>query len=134
MLNLRGHHIFCTALFSGHGYDEAFSERMTNIIKRWQSGEAAALFEGSDEVCRACPNRQADGGCELGTENAANRDAAALRVLGLSAGERLEWKRAGVLLSEISESDFQAVCGECMWQREGLCSFQLLQKSARSRV
>lgn len=133
-MKLRGHHVFCTALFSGHGYNEAFTEKMRAIISNWKTGEAAILSAEPDEVCSACPNHQADGGCKLGTENVLYRDNSALRVLRLNSGDRLTWKQAGTLLSEITEQDFQAVCGDCMWQREGLCSFELLKKSVGSEI
>lgn len=91
------------------------------------------LVTAADEVCSACPNRQERGGCALGREDVFRRDLAALEVLGLSSGERPTWKQAGDLLFHITERDFQRVCGDCRWQKEGLCSFSLLRKSAETR-
>lgn len=133
-MKLRGHHIFCTALFSGHGYDEAFTKRMSEIIEAWEAGEAAEVLTSADDVCLACPNAKPCGGCTLGTEDALRRDTAALQVLGLNTGEILTWQLAGRLLSRLSEDDFQAVCGNCRWQRDGLCTFKLLQKSISERI
>lgn len=132
-MKLRGHHLFCTALFSGHGYDEAFAEKMGAVIERWKAGESVTLLTAADEICSACPNRQERGGCTLGTEDVLRRDQAALEVLGVPPGKRLTWKQAGDLLSSITEQGFQRVCGGCRWQKEGLCSFSLLQESAGTR-
>lgn len=132
-MKLRGHHIFCTALFSGHGYDERFTEKMGSIISQWQRGENACVVTCADEVCSACPNLTENGGCTLGTDNVFTRDTAALRVLGLCENQPLSWSEAGKLLSQISEEDFQAVCGNCRWQQEGLCSFEHLAVSISGR-
>ena len=94
MRDVRGHHLFCMTLFSGHGYDQAFAENMAQLIDTLQAGESFRLVLEQDSVCSACPNRQADGGCTLGTENVLHRDRAALEVLGLSAGQELDWAQA----------------------------------------
>jgi len=132
-MKLRGHHLFCTALFSGHGYDEAFTEKMSAVIEKWKTGESIILLTTADEVCSACPNRRKQGGCALGTEDVLRRDQAALEVLELSPGDHLTWKRAGTLLSRVTEEEFQKVCGNCRWQKDGLCSYSLLRESAETR-
>ena len=62
MKPLRGHHMFCMALFSGHGYDEAFTQNMSALIEEGRLGGRFRLVQGHDAVCGACPNRQGDGG------------------------------------------------------------------------
>ncbi len=130
-MKLRGHHLFCTALFSGHGYSESFTQKMTQLIKALKAGETLTVFAGADEVCSACPNRTAENGCALSTEDVEKRDQAALRVLQLLPGEKLTWEQAKSLLSLLNEEEFQAVCGGCRWQKEGLCSLPLLQQAVR---
>ncbi len=132
-MKLRGHHLFCTALFSGHGYDDGFSRKMAAAIKAMEAGETIELTAGADEICAACPNLLEAGDCALGTEDVLRRDRAALQVLGLTVGEQLNWSRAGKLLSALTEEQFQQVCGSCRWQREGLCSFKLLLHRTKSR-
>lgn len=132
-MKLRGHHVFCTALFSGHGYGESFAGKMAAVIERWKQGEPAEIVEGRDEVCSACPNRLNDGGCLLGTGDVRRRDGEALAMLGVSPAEKLSWAQAGEKLSHLTEKEFQQVCSQCRWQREGLCTFDQLQKSANSR-
>lgn len=131
-MNLRGHHLFCTALFSGHGYDSAFTEAMETAIKALKAGEVLQLTSGMDELCKSCPNRLESGVCALGNEDVLYRDRAALAVLGISLGKTLSWERAQSLLARLSEDEFQRVCGNCRWQKEGLCSWQLLhQRTSR---
>lgn len=129
MKELRGHHVFCTFLFSGSGYDESFTENMQKVIDGMKAGEPFILRQGHDSICAACPNRTPDG-CALGTEDVARRDQAALSELGLAPGQELGWGRMKELLGQLDEPAFQRVCGNCRWQQEGLCSFRLLQKRA----
>ena len=79
MKKIRGHHLFCMTLFSGHGYDAAFTNAMKNTIFSLQGGESILLCSGEDEICQSCPNQRQAGGCALGTEDALQRDEAALR-------------------------------------------------------
>ncbi len=130
-MKLRGHHLFCTALFSGHGYDEAFTAAMTAAIKAMRDGEQLELLAGPDVLCAACPNCLETGGCALGTEDVLRRDGAAFAVLGLKAGEKLSWPQAQNLLSRITEEGFRKVCGGCRWKKEGLCSWETLSRRTR---
>lgn len=129
MKELRGHHVFCTFLFSGSGYNERFTENMQKTIDDLKAGEPFTLCQGHDCICAACPNRTPNG-CALGTEDVARRDQAALSELGLAPGRELEWGRMKALLRQLDEPAFQRVCGDCRWQQEGLCSFLLLHKRA----
>lgn len=126
-MKLRAHHLFCTALFSGHGYDAAFTEAMSAAISVLKAGGPAELLVGPDALCLSCPNRREDGGCGLGTENVLERDLAALTVLQLTEGENVCWYEVQRRLSRITEAGFQTVCGDCRWQKEGLCSYRILQ-------
>lgn len=132
MIELRGHHLFCTFLFSGSGYDESFTENMQKIIDRLRQGETFKICNNHDAVCACCPNRLPEG-CALGTEDVARRDAAALRELGISPGEELTWEQLVTHQAAIDEAAFQRVCGNCRWQREGLCSFELLSRRAQAK-
>ena len=115
MIALRGHHMFCTTLFSGSGYDRAFAENMRELIENMQKGEEVQLAEG----------------CALGTGDVSRRDAAALEVTGMVPGQVLDWRGLKERLEMVSERDFQHVCGDCRWQREGLCSYPLLRERVR---
>lgn len=132
MKRLRGHHMFCATLFSGSGYDRAFTGNMELLIQDMHKGERFRLVQGHDDVCRYCPNREPDG-CALGTGDVARRDAAALEVTGLATDQELGWDELRERLSRLSETDFQYICGECRWQKEGLCSYALLRERTAAR-
>lgn len=129
-MRLRGHHFFCSALFSGHGYDEAFTERMTAAIAEARAGEPLIPQAGPDDLCAACPHRLPEGGCALGTEDVLRRDLAAFAVLGLAPGQPVDWAGTRPSLAAVTPEGFQRVCGGCRWRREGLCSLGLLRQRA----
>ncbi len=127
-MKLRGHHLFCTALFSGHGYDGTFTEKMAAVIEALKAGEPIELLTGPDEICSACPNRMDPDGCALGTEDVFRRDEGAFQVLGLAPHATFTWEQVKSQLFQINEIEFQSVCGDCRWQKEGLCTLELLLK------
>ena len=47
MRDVRGHHLFCMTLFSGHGYDQAFAENMAQLIDTLQAGESFQIGRAS---------------------------------------------------------------------------------------
>jgi len=116
------------ALFTGHGYSEAFTENMASVISALQAGEAFLLVPGQDDICAVCPNLLPDGGCAHGTEDVQRRDQGAFAVLGAAPGGELTWQEVRRRLLGIGEEQFQAVCSNCRWAAEGLCSLALLQK------
>lgn len=128
-MKLRGHHLFCTALFVGHGYSKEFTGKMKELTAALRAGEEVTVKTGSDEICLSCPNRTGAGGCALGTEDAAARDAAAMNVLHLVPGAKTNWEQVKAKLLLITEQEFQFVCGDCRWQKDGICSLLLLKES-----
>lgn len=127
MRSIRGHHLFCMTLFSGHGYDERFAENMGQLIRIFQAGEPFRLCAGQDAVCEACPNKIPSGGCALGSEDVLCRDEAVWEVLGFEPGQEVNWREAMEKIREVEEAGFQQVCGGCRWAKEGLCSYSLLK-------
>lgn len=127
---IRGHHLFCMALFSGHGYDKAFTENMKELITTLRSGTSFCIYCGEhDAICAVCPNK-IPSGCTLGTCDVLDRDSSALDVLSLNVGEELNWTKAMELLAGVDEPGFEQVCGGCRWAKEGLCSWELLHERA----
>lgn len=126
-MKLRGHHLFCTALFSGYGYSASFTQKMLETVNKLESGETAELQARADDLCAACPHKLSTGGCALGTEDVLRRDRAAFHVLGVSVGQNVSGAEAARRLLNLTEEAFQQVCGGCRWQEEGLCSWELLQ-------
>ena len=128
MMRLRGHHLFCTTLFQGCGYDENFVARMQETLSALRQGAAFRVCRESDILCGACPHKTEEG-CDLGTEDVLNRDDAALAAVGLAPGTELCLPEVGALLKNVTKQQWDSVCGGCRWQREGLCSWETFQAS-----
>lgn len=126
MRRIRPHHLYCMSLFSGGGYSDAFCENMTSVIAMVQKDEALLLAEGHDDICAACPNREEGGGCRLGTEDVAKRDAGTLAVLSLETGQSYSLKTLKERLQQAGEDGFDRVCNVCRWRELGYCSGKLL--------
>lgn len=126
MNKIRAHHLFCMPLFSGCGYDQAFTENMGLVIHRLKEGESFLLCQEHDVLCNACPNLKGEGRCSLGDEDVESRDQAAMEVLGLQPGMTLTWQAVIRRLRSVSQKDFSFVCGGCRWNKKGLCSWRLL--------
>lgn len=131
MMRLRPHHLFCATLFQGTGYDEAFTARMEEALAALSRGEPFTLCTGPDSLCAACPHHQGEA-CALGTRDVLCRDGAALRAVGLAPGEWLP-AQAGERLRQVARPQWEAVCGGCRWQREGLCSWELFGRLRQER-
>lgn len=69
---LRAHHLFCTALFQGKGYNKLFTEEMTSVIHRLNRPDTELiLLSEPDNICLHCPNLKPDGKCALDKEKTA---------------------------------------------------------------
>jgi len=56
-LILRGHHLLCLKGFQGYGYDDSFTENMTEVnMKRKQTDTTVTLVSSPDDICKSCPN------------------------------------------------------------------------------
>ena len=133
MRYLRGHHLFCATLFQGHGYDELFTVSMRNTVEAVNAGETIALVAGSDDLCQACPHRRPENDCALGTEDVSRREKAALDAVGLCPGVEMASSQVGERLRQVTQAQWESVCGGCRWQTEGLCSWKLFRRMLGER-
>lgn len=123
---LRFHHLLCLPLFKGKGYSDGFSVNMQAVKDRLEgSGEAVKLVCESDMICANCPNRLPKG-CKLDGQDKTVSDKDRLvcelsgieEKCGLSYFEALER-----LKSNMKKCDFERLCGECRWNKQGLCGY-----------
>ena len=137
MIRLRGHHLFCTALFQGHGYDETFTRAMTQVVEELEQGADILVADGADELCQACPHRvrssSGQAACALGTDDVLRRDRAALEVLRLVPGQAVTSREMGRRLNAVTPSQWDQVCGGCRWQGAGLCSWETFRELCQRR-
>lgn len=131
MLRIRGHHLLCTALFEGNGYDSAFSIEMEKVVRCLRERPQTEVFlccGETDDLCRHCPNRNADSGCLLGTKDAESRDRNLLEAICTVSG-KFRYGELREKLRNLSEADFEQVCSACRWKEAGICSFQKFYRS-----
>ena len=125
MIDLRPHHLLCIQKYSGHGYDEAFTARMDEIVLllKAEPETKIAITGGRDWLCSACPN--CDGTSCLTEEKVQTMDEKVLGLCGVTYGEKSSWaqlaaKAAGIFGSKALED----ICGECEWFE--LCASKVL--------
>ena len=127
-MNLRPHHLLCIQKFTGHGYDETFTEHMTAVAGKLAGTQMQiTVTEGCDDLCAACPNKT-DGIC-TSLEKVDFMDRSVLHICDLSYGDILPWGEASKRARErIFETDeFECVCDSCEW-------FALCKKTKISAV
>ncbi|SDB13574.1 hypothetical protein SAMN02910298_00708 [Pseudobutyrivibrio sp. YE44] len=114
-MNLRPHHLLCIQKYTGHGYDENFTNHMDNTVDSLAEGCSVTLIEGCDDLCIACPNN-IDGNCNS-LDKVKQMDEAVLGACGLSYGMSSEWsKLANLARGKIFEtSEFDKICYYCEW-------------------
>ena len=129
MLRIRGHHLLCTVLFQGQGYDARFSACMEQAVRALTSeGEVLLCCGEPDDICHACPNYGPGGECRLGTKDVERRDRVALQVLSVQPGP-VRYTSLRDRLRGLPEDAFSAVCRGCRWEAAGLCTYERFQKS-----
>lgn len=116
-MNLRPHHALCIQKFTGHGYDQTFTDHMTKLCEtlKNQPETPVHIISGCDELCAFCPNRS-NGSCST-LEKVDAMDAAVKSATGLSPGDTLPWRElAGLARKNIFETKkFEKICSDCQW-------------------
>ena len=109
---LRGHHLICLNFFRGEGYSEEFIKNIYEVLTK----EKVEIVSGPDEVCAKCPFLK-DKKCashEYSDEMILLQDKEALRLLGFTPGEIVDWKMITAILPGILgewKAQFCAGCG-----------------------
>ena len=116
-MKLRPHHLLCIQLFTGHGYDEAFTAYMTKTVSLLRSDPQTEILLqcGCDDLCAVCPHNRS--GVCTEQEKTNRLDAAVLHECGLHDGQSAKWQMLSAAAREqILQTDrFAAVCGDCQW-------------------
>lgn len=127
MIRLRGHHLFCTALFYGNGYSEAFVKRMEEILLRMEE-ESVYLINEADEACEKCPNKRVDGICMLGNEDVCGKDRGVAEALQFAFEKEYTPGQIKQAMKNVTKEDFERICGTCRWCKEGYCSYEKMKR------
>ena len=118
-MNIRPHHILCIQRFTGHGYNEEFTNHMKAVVSKLKSKPETYITvrEGCDDLCKMCPNRE-DEVCSS-FEKVKTMDNAVLRVCGITYKDTVSWEklayRARTLIFETDA--FQRICADCQWSQ-----------------
>ena len=116
-MKIRPHHILCIQRFTGHGYNEEFTNHMKAVVSKLKSKPETYITvrEGCDDLCKMCPNRE-DEVCSS-FEKVKTMDNAVLRVCGITYKDTVSWEklayRARTLIFETDA--FQRICADCQW-------------------
>lgn len=117
-MKFRVHHILCTQLYRGMGYDGAFCENMTalvGLLRREPDRELTLVCE-ADAICEKCPNRREDDFCTNGDNHVAEKDRALLEPLGLEEGKRYTYRELVERSRErLMVAEFEKSCQSCEW-------------------
>ena len=90
-MKLRPHHLLCVRFYCGHGYSEAFNQRMRDVIAALEAGTPFSLTQGPDDLCDACPNlKETPSGARCRTQDRVSRyDERTADALGLELTDLL---------------------------------------------
>ena len=88
-MKFRVHHIMCTNLYRGLGYNGAFCENMTQKVTllREHPETMLELVAQPDDICANCPNLMGGDYCANGDNHVCVKDRALLAPLHLREGE-----------------------------------------------
>ena len=100
----RVHHILCTQLYQGLGYDGDFCENMTAIVSdlRKNPDQPLRLVAKADAICANCPNRLENDFCTNGDNHVA-------------------------IKKYLTKDVFDESCASCNWYQQGICKYEKLQ-------
>lgn len=126
----RVHHILCTQLYQGLGYDGDFCKNMTAIVSdlRKKPDQPLRLVAKADAICANCPNRLENDFCTNGDNHVAIKDRKLLAPLHLTEGEIYTYAQ---LLQHskkyLTKDIFAESCASCNWYKQGICKYEKLQ-------
>jgi hypothetical protein len=118
MLNLRGHHLICLHFFSGEGYDALFVKNLIDVLKKAED-EDIEIISTADNICTKCPYLK-DYKCtydEKADDKIRQMDETALRLLNLSAGQKITWQTVKRYIQGIFHGWHDKYCSDCDWKQ-----------------
>ncbi len=125
-IKIRPHHGLCILNFTGHGYSESFTVKMT-ALKQELSEHPDTLIritKGCDTLCKACPHKITDA-CDSG--NPSLFDENVLHETGFQYEEILPWSDFICKTSPLSLYHLDTVCKGCEWM-------ELCKEIAKNRI
>lgn len=129
MNDFRIHHILCTPLYEGKGYNGAFCENMTEIVEKLRAfpEQELHLVTHPDMICKNCPNLTENRECRQDQNHVVAKDEALCEVLQLEEGRDYSYRELLISASKcITKEEFEKSCQSCKWYRAGICTYNKL--------
>lgn len=126
-MSFRVHHILCTNLYRGLGYDGAFCENMTAVVSRLrrEPDTLLKLVTHPDAICLDCPNRIGEDFCSNGDNHVSVKDHALLEPLHLKEGSLYTYRElCSHAETYLSREVFEKSCCGCQWFTDGICRYE----------
>lgn len=126
-MKFRVHHIMCTNLYRGLGYNGAFCENMTQKVTllREHPEIMLELVAQPDDICANCPNLQGGDYCANGDNHVCVKDRALLVPLHLQEGKMYSYRQLMEHARQyLTRQVFEESCGSCSWYRQGVCRYE----------
>lgn len=123
----RAHHIICTSLYEGKGYNNAFCENMTSVVNRLRDNpdEELTLVAKPDLICINCPNQTKSGKCSHNHNRVVNKDRRVMKFFGLKENQIYTYREMCRHAREAMTTEFfMENCGKCNWRKRGLCKYE----------
>ncbi len=128
MLKIRAHHLLCTMLFEGKGYNGEFTSSLSKIAYQLQNENLEiCVISTYDDICTDCPNKNDVDEEYCLNARVSKKDKGVLNLLKLCEGQAIKYYDAIALISQrISESDFEESCKNCIWYKNNVCKYDKL--------
>ena len=123
----RVHHILCTDLYTGKGYDDAFCRNMTAFVTALKTNpkQKVCLVTAADALCENCPYLSSEGFCQNGNNHVHKKDKQLLDIFHLTENREYTYQQllqaAGMYLTE---EKFKESCQSCTWYQQGICRYK----------
>lgn len=116
MIRLRPHHLICIHKFIGKGYNEEFTQHMTDIVKLLKNMPETVIeiVLCEDAICEKCPNNI--GKCKF-DKKIEKMDRAVIKICGFTENTHALWQDLSQFVKwNILENDnFNNICSKCDW-------------------
>lgn len=112
---MRAHHGMCICFFQGKGYNEAFTQHMSEMIHLLNQNPLICLSDNTDLICTCCPNNQ-QGIC-ITAEQVTKYDQQVLSLCALTVGTIIPFAefQKNVYEKILYVGKREEICGDCQW-------------------
>ena len=123
--------MLCTTLFEGRGYSSGFCAGMEQMVRQLRENPDTLLFAVCvpDEICQNCPNLTEKNTCSSNRNQIVKKDKKVCQMLHLQENEIYTYRELQIRAKKyLDPQDFEEICGNCNWNKMGLCSYEKLMQ------